>query len=379
MVFRMPWSRRHVSRRRRSARDIVCPYCFGTFPYWAMHFRYEPTPSSLEPERVYPMPGALRARLNPFYKMPRDMPVGPHGRRFHEKVCPFEECRRRTPLPLPYTAGVERSLILWLVGSKGAGLKTYRASLIRRLQEPESDFLVRPLNDYTLSDDRNEAQRLFADRMLLSSTVCGSAPWTYLVSPARGGKESFTLVLMHALGHSFEEPSYLSKLDGLVFMVDPLQLPSLAPLLGDKPKQSATIPLGIIINQLRRDLGLRDNRKKIPIPIAIVLTKADMLRDAGLIDRDSLWHLPVFHGGSYDLHLHHDVDAEFGGLFDRHEEGFLAAVANNFQDYAFFGVSATGCAAKDGKFPRVAPIRVEDPLLWLLYRLGAIEGTEPDG
>jgi len=50
----------------------------------------------------------------------------------------------------------------------------------------------------------------------------------------------------------------------------------------------------------------------------------------------------------------------------------------NFQDYAFFGVSATGCAAVNGEYPRVDPIRVEDPLLWLLYRLGVIDATQPD-
>jgi len=378
MPIRMPWSRRHVSRRRRSARDIVCPYCFRTFPYWALRFRYEPTPSSLEPERVYPLPGALRARLNPFYKMPRDMPVGPHGRRFDQKVCPF--CGRLTSLPLPYTAGVERSLILGLVGWPGAGVNTYRVSLIRRLGEPGSGFYARPMDDNTLSGYRLLEERLFSHRIQLVVSALIDDPWTYSVSPVGRNGESCTLVLWHTGNENFYPDrmehlgigSRLSKMDGLIFMVDPLQLPLLAPRLGGKPRLPASDFFGNVIKSLQEGLG--SPVKEIPIPVAIVLTKADMLRDAGLIDVDSLWQLPVFHKGSYNLRLQKDIDAVFGDLVDRNGGALYKMIVASFQDYAFFGVSATGCAAVNGQYTWVEPIRVEDPLLWVLYRLGIIEG-----
>ena len=42
--------------------------------------------------------------------------------------------------------------------------------------------------------------------------------------------------------------------------------------------------------------------------------------------------------------------------------------------YAFFGVSATGCASNKTThlYPFVSPWRVEDPLMWLLAELGVI-------
>ncbi len=45
---------------------------------------------------------------------------------------------------------------------------------------------------------------------------------------------------------------------------------------------------------------------------------------------------------------------------------------------AFFGLSALGCNPDElnGTVPIVAPMRVEDPFLWLLYKNKFIPGTK---
>ncbi|MDQ3917130.1 MAG: hypothetical protein M3348_01390, partial [Acidobacteriota bacterium] len=49
---------------------------------------------------------------------------------------------------------------------------------------------------------------------------------------------------------------------------------------------------------------------------------------------------------------------------------------HNFHDYSFFGLSALGSQpdAQGRLSSGVAPFRVEDPLLWILYRLGIVPG-----
>ncbi|MCX6034188.1 MAG: hypothetical protein NTV38_04310, partial [Chloroflexi bacterium] len=113
---------------------------------------------------------------------------------------------------------------------------------------------------------------------------------------------------------------------------------------------------------------------KFTVPLALVFTKADILRDAGLINNDLLWHQPIFNEGGYNVHLHQDTDAAFGRLVAGKDTKLFTGVTKHFRDHAFFGVSATGCNAEQGHFSRVVPHRVEDPLLWLLFRLGVIEG-----
>jgi hypothetical protein len=58
------------------------------------------------------------------------------------------------------------------------------------------------------------------------------------------------------------------------------------------------------------------------------------------------------------------------GMIDRY-------LSQNYTDYAFFALSALGgMPDADRVGPGgIRPYRVEDPLLWLLYRFGMLRGT----
>ena len=63
---------------------------------------------------------------------------------------------------------------------------------------------------------------------------------------------------------------------------------------------------------------------------------------------------------------------------DKWNGGGFVQKANAFKESAFFGLSALGCNPDDlnGTVPIVAPMRVEDPFLWLLYKNKFILGTK---
>jgi len=63
-----------------------------------------------------------------------------------------------------------------------------------------------------------------------------------------------------------------------------------------------------------------------------------------------------------------------GEYVQRWSEPAYRIIRQKFSRFAFFGVSATGCASDGdtGRYRFVAPWRVEDPVLWLLAELGVI-------
>jgi hypothetical protein len=112
----------------------------------------------------------------------------------------------------------------------------------------------------------------------------------------------------------------------------------------------------------------------LSIPVAVALTKCDVLRDAGLIDANRLWSTDKRHIGYFDTEAHEDMVGMMGEYFQRWAPGAYRNIQQRFSRHAFFGVSATGCASDQAtrRYKFISPWRVEDPLLWLLAELGVI-------
>jgi hypothetical protein len=53
---------------------------------------------------------------------------------------------------------------------------------------------------------------------------------------------------------------------------------------------------------------------------------------------------------------------------------FCNIIETGFAAYEYFGVSSLGEQPQNDHLSRVSPLRVEDPFLWLLYKLGLING-----
>lgn len=374
--------------RTRVPKTIICPICLGEFPIEEMLFgSYEGDP----PVRgLYTWWDRLRGR-------PPRQPTGSCGQRLHRKLCP---CSPRAPHDLPFSAGLQESLLVGLIGAKSSGKSHYIASLVDRFQNHvAADFSAAmiPCTDDTPKRYQREFHApLFDKRAALPMTIGQSPPLVYDLtfdgslwhdSLAR----SVTLALYDTAGEAFGDAAevrrvvrYLRAAAGIIVLIDPLQIPEVRQALARSVPLPERSPNGEPNQILGNILGVLENGKvlesteSLSIPVAVALAKCDVLRDAGLIESNRLWNLDRRHVAAFDRQLHDDTSGMMGEWVHRWSRAAYSTLAQRFSRVAFFGVSATGCSLdqRSNRYPFVSPWRVEDPLLWLLAELGVVPFRE---
>jgi hypothetical protein len=169
---------------------------------------------------------------------------------------------------------------------------------------------------------------------------------------------------------------YLRVASGIIFLVNPLGVPevrqALPSTVRDRGDDQREDPRAIISRVLPVLESLVVRGGRLSTPIAVVLTKCDVLRDAGLIDSNRLWSTGKRHVGYFDRAMHDDMSGMWGEYILHWDAALYHLIKARFSRHAFFGVSAAGCAPHNGIYPFISPWRVEDPLLWLLAELGVI-------
>ena len=125
-------------------------------------------------------------------------------------------------------------------------------------------------------------------------------------------------------------------------------------------------------NQLRIAHGVKGDRKKVPVPVALAVSKVDELRPS-LIDSSPLVRGPVRHDG-LDISDRAAVHEYVRGLLHRWEWPIDKDLDNNYDHYGLFGFSALGAPAEDNAVAAggLRSYRVLDPMLWFLHEFGLI-------
>jgi len=115
----------------------------------------------------------------------------------------------------------------------------------------------------------------------------------------------------------------------------------------------------------------------VSTPIAVAVTKTDMLRS--LLDPHSpLLRNAPHTGGRFDEDERLAVHEEIRSLTEEWDSGALVRQLElDFAELSLFGLSALGApppAEAPADVPKSGPqpVRVEDPLLWLLARRGLL-------
>ncbi len=297
---------------------------------------------------------------------------------------------------------MQPSLVIGLIGAKFAGKSHYVASLVKRFEGQvgaDFDASLVAVNEETQDRYRREFyEPLFGRGLELPVTVGTPPPLIYDLSIGGGPwgerrARNATLSLYDTAGENFDDREivgrmlkYLSVASGVILLVDPLQAPAVREAIDDRanlPDLDRMADPHAIVGRVLQELdGGRINVDQRPfdVPVAVVLTKCDILRDAGLVEPNRLWRTEVRHAGVFDRALHEDMSGMFGELLLRWSPATFATVARRFPRHAFFGVSATGCASDPAtrRYRYVTPWRVEEPLLWLLAELGII-ATDKQG
>ncbi len=293
-------------------------------------------------------------------------------------------------------AGVADVLSLSLVGASGSGKSNYLATLIHELGGAFCRVYGATL--YPTGGERTMLQyERYYHRPLFGQGVCVPPtraqdvdPLTYtLVFPkdSEAGR-TFGLAFYDTDGRIFgsEADMALSGRSiyhggGILFMLDPSQLPLIAAARRARGlgciEADATAILLRTVHLLRAGLGLESVSKKIPLPLAVCLTKLDSVSnhlDAAsfLTDKPRSLRRPTVSAADLagcGLEAQSLIEA-WGG------REFLGHVHSQFADAAFFALSALGKPpTADSEAPRVLPHRVLDPLLWLLVKNNVIKSS----
>ena len=172
---------------------------------------------------------------------------------------------------------------------------------------------------------------------------------------------------------------YIYRSDGIILLLDPLQLQRVRDQLGSStPMPEINTETTHIItrttNLIQSGRGLSQD-DFVPTPLAVAFSKFDAVQP--LVDSQFQLNASPNHDGGFDLADFEAVNSEMQSLVSAwHGNFLLQQVSTRYKQFGFFGISALGCNPHDSKtISRVLPKRVEDPFLWLLYSHGLIKAA----
>ncbi|MFE6074449.1 hypothetical protein ACFVQB_08225 [Paenibacillus sp. NPDC057886] len=416
MSFFSRFLKRQQPEERLLFYDIVCPYCFSKFSpeevvFRAAHHRDDDEDYALGEDAKL---NRYRERfgLDTVFDMeavlaPHDVPEehriysdnivmglnDRYGVVTRRRLCP--QCHNE----LPVTAGKAPSNIISIIGASQVGKSVYMTSLIHTLQHYTADHFdaaCMPLNAEISRRFRADYEEpLFERGDLLDSTQKEKLqePFIFQFVFKDEDKAPLTLVFFDVAGEGMVEQDYLGlhgqhikNSAGILFMVDPLQIRSIRDKirinLGNEPGEWTPRydePRDVVLTMFGDFIAYQD-KAKTNIPTAVVLTKSDMLHslkdeEGDYIKSNSNVFRNMVHRDWFDLTEFENIDGEIRRFIEKVDRPFKGTMDVYFKDTAYFAVSALGSNPVDMKLQGVvSPIRVDEPFLWLLYKLKYIEG-----
>lgn len=416
MSFFSRFLKRQQPEERPLFYDIVCPYCFSKFSpeevvFRAAHHRDDDEDYALGEDAKL---NRYRERfgLDTVFEMeavlaPHDVPEehriysdniimglnDRYGVVTRRRLCP--QCHNE----LPVTAGKAPSNIISIIGASQVGKSVYMTSLIHTLQHYTADHFdaaCMPLNAEISRRFRADYEEpLFERGDLLDSTQKEKLqePFIFQFVFKDEDKAPLTLVFFDVAGEGMVEQDYLGlhgqhikNSAGILFMVDPLQIRSIRDKirinLGNEPGEWTPRydePRDVVLT-LFGDFIAYQEKAKTDIPTAVVLTKSDMLHslkdeDGDYIKSNSNVFRNMVHRDYFNLTEFENIDGEIRRFVEKVDRPFKGTMDVYFKNTAYFAVSALGSNPVNMKLQGVvSPIRVDEPFLWLLYKLKYIEG-----
>lgn len=327
--------------------------------------------------------------------LPRSVICSFCGKESRAYLCP--KCH----FELPHDIERVRQWTIAIVGSRGGGKSFLIGSFVHGLET----HLVESM-DMTMSmlDDDTQERWLkdfywpiFRDKTLLPPTEPAEVDMRVriplMLRLTRTGllrNYSANLSLFDSSGEDMNKSRTISEhvrsilfADGLVFVIDPWQIRQVRDQLADLTIQPAVINemssperlLDRLCGTFERE-GIVKEGAKIPIPLALVVTKIDTLRP--LLDPSSILANASTHNHKLNLKEIATVSEEVKSWLGRWlTPGFLKKVEQRFTSYSYFGVSALGEQLDSGSRLEVLDaLRVEEPFFWLLHLKGFIDGQK---
>lgn len=408
--------------------SVICPFCFAKFHLSDAARRDMSATGSREPDRklgtflAIPPPEMAKvetpSRASFFKRLGRRMAIDTAYSAASKKVCP--ECHMH--LPHKMAIGELSSELIAIIGTRNSGKSNFFGVLLNALEQryatevgfrifDQETFSVRemkPVSSKKLYRERY-GKSLFEseDRRAIDQTMSAATrsdtriPLIYRLEFPRSLAErifhpfspvkALDLVVFDAAGEDMDDPTtlqnfyqYLLRAAGIIFIIDPCQYPGIRDKLPETLRlrlpKIETDPSEIVsrvINLFEQRAGLKAG-EKIDVPVAFAFAKSDMLK--GIVHKTSLLLREVRHQGGFNRSESERLSEEVKECICEWEGPQLVDLAQkSFRTHSFFAVSALGeLPDTDRRIRSVSPLRVADPLLWLLNRRGYIRAL-PDG
>ena len=290
------------------------------------------------------------------------------------------------------------SYTIAIVGDSSSGKTHYIASCIHQLLQGHAAQMIgftslTPLGDTHQRYYDEYYQPIYLDRrkVPLSQRAGTGTPYRPLIYKMKfPSKPSINLLFYDASGEDIADPMSFAQyshfvLDAaaIIFLADPMQMPKIVAKLPHhlSPQQTGQpirpMTSGMVLNYVMksfRDANLIDEGKKVKTPIAITLSKSDLLTFTASLDASSALYL---YDNSYtnqlDIYQFKNISRQVEELISRFGDSQLILLSKEFEKVCFFAVTATGWTPdSNGEFPPLEPKRCLDPLLWALWQLGMI-------
>lgn len=387
-------------KRLASLKRTVCPYCFETISLSDTAFRCSRDDCGSAEDPVLIKHWNDKTPVSTYFKPERRNFLAWRqtkanctncGTPTTKRIC--QNCHKE----LPHSFGFEQPLMIAVVGEQNSGKSHMIAVLIDELKRrcgDAFDFSLMPLNDATASRyKRDFYEPLFNDGKVLSKTDSAKSDWTRaeplvyrLQFKARGGQRGAvaTISFFDAPGEDLQADDVVSRLskyvyhsDGLILLVDTESFLEKQARVQRKSTTQAADILARIIRLYERGRQIPAT-KTLPASLAITLSKVDLLKSQ-FPASTQLWENPN-HRGMFDYADFSLTSAEIESKL--HELGApdlcnLARQRFGEDDVGFFGMSAIGHKpTNDNSVNNIDPLRVAEPILWLLSRQGMVPTTE---
>jgi hypothetical protein len=390
---------------RRGAAMISCPYCYSRLVARQIQFRCSGSRGRLGRSCELTIDTVMWSRTG------NATPQGPifaADGRANKAECP--KCKGETTIRicpichhvLPVDFGNVNSRLIALVGAKEAGKTVFMTVLVHELMGRVGSRFDAAI---ACADERTR-ERFTADYespiyqhgRLLAPTTTSHFPrepliFRFTIEKRRrigtAGPQHTLISFVDTAGEDltiqrsgYEYVRYLTAADGIVLLLDPLQMPDVRELA--KPGTllpSLPVPNdpALILERIN-DVVIATGgpKRKIGKPLAIALTKMDAL-DHNLKDNSPL-RRPAPEMPFFDETDSQEVHAEILRLLTRWDRTRIdQIISKHYQRYRYFGLSALGeTPTQDYRISErgIQPYRIADPLLWMLGEFGAIRARK---
>ncbi len=360
-------------------REIVCPHCFQNHDVRQLR---------LEHETVERQPGMARwATLatevlswtggsqepKPFAMLEELWHGGESRLAGRARLCPSRDW------PVPDVLLHHPTVHLGLLGPDYAGTSTWLASACWRLIHCSG--FSHTWGTMGCSDSIHKLDEFLKEGGRQPTTLLCVGPVFLLTGSSR---RQALVGLWHQAPENWAGPDAACGLakhwDGVMYFVDPLEMSTVLEILGDRlPEDASPCRHDQLLPLMNLHRALRQHKKRPnAVPLAVVVSKGDLLWPLDPVLREALRDVPHYHPGGeqpkYDMALHWRVQFAVREFLARHEPRIVQFVESHFPNFAYFCVSQMGSSAKgeEKRFTRFAPWRVEEPLYWLLAKVGII-------